>query len=349
MKKIKISTISLKTTPLDIEGNRRNIINALQDKQVENSGIILFPELCLTGYGCEDAFYNSHLWKDAMTSLIKILPHTVGKFVVVGLPVFLSPYLYNCAAVICDGKIAGFIPKQNLANTGIHYEKRWFKEGFNEHELVSYYDMHIPFGNYLFELGDVIIGVEICEDSWVMNRTSHLHSQNGANIILSSGASHFSLGKHEIRRQIFLESSRNQNNIFVYSNLNGNEAGKVVFDAGCMVCQNGELLSEGKRYHMSDYEILNTVVDIDLNHHNRSRYFRDSYYDKTKPIRIIQLEYELEDTQEDLNRPIAVQDEDPFEAFSEVVSLGLFDYMRKTKTKGYTLSLSGGADSAACA
>lgn len=348
MRKIKISSVSLKTTPLDIEGNKQRIIQALQDPATGNSAIVQFPELCISGYGCEDAFYNSYLWKDSLQALLQILPFTMGRVVIVGLPVYITPHLYNCAAVICDSQIVGLVPKRNLANTGIHYEKRWFERGFDGMELFYLDDDRIPFGNCVFQFQDFSLGIEICEDSWVLNRPSQSYSNSGVDIILSLGASHFSLGKHKIREQIFRESSRNQNNIFIYSNLNGNESGKVIFDGGCMVFQNGETIARGKRFHLTDYEVLNAVIDIDLNHHNKAKYFRKIEEIDNK-IRVISLNYDFADSKDALSKQQQPEEISKFDEFSNAVSLGLMDYMLKTKTSGFTLSLSGGADSAACA
>ncbi|MEM7181536.1 MAG: NAD(+) synthase [Spirochaetota bacterium] len=349
MKKIKISSISLKTTPLDLEGNKKKIIAALQDPLSQNSAIVQFPELCITGYGCEDAFYNSHLWKEALQSLNQILPFTMGRIVVVGLPIFRSPYLYNCAAVLCDCKLIGLIPKYNLANTGIHYERRWFQEGTEGVDFYTFQEEKVPFGNCYFQFTDFSLGIEVCEDSWVMQRPSFSHTTVGVDIILSLGASHFALGKHEVRRQIFRESSRSQNNVFVYSNLNGNEAGKVVFDGGCLVAQNGDIVAEGKRYHLKEYEILNAIVDLDLNHHNKAKAFRSLQKTPNSETAQVALDYKISEPMQELSKAKPLLIPSTFEEFTQAVSLGLFDYMTKTRTKGFTVSLSGGADSAACA
>lgn len=349
MKKVKLSSVSMKTTPLDIEGNRKKIIDALKSKEMENSSLILFPELCITGYGCEDAFYNSHLWKEAYQSLIKILPYTSNRIVIVGLPLYVSPFLYNVAAVLCNESILGFLPKKNLANTGIHYEKRWFQEGSEFDDIIRFEKENVPFGNYIFQFADFSLGIEICEDAWVMSRPSHGHTVNGADIIVSPGASHFALGKHEIRRQIFRESSRNQNNIFLYSNLNGNEAGKVIFDGGCMAFQNGRQLAEGNRLFYSDIDIMNVVVDLNVNQHNKSRNFRKTPQDNDFSVKIVYSDYTCIEVHEPLTSPSSFKHESKTEIFSKAVSLGLFDYMIKSHTKGYTISLSGGADSAASA
>ena len=346
MKKIKISSISLKTTPLRIEENRKKILSVLQDPAVHQSGLVVFPELCISGYGCEDAFYNPHLWKESFTALESLLPSTVGKIVVLGLPVFRSPHLYNCAAVLCDGELVCLIPKTNLANTGIHYEKRWFQDHFEGLGEYNYNGVSIPFGNYLVQFLEFSMGVEICEDSWVSNKPSIHYSKMGADVILSLGASHFSFHKQNTRLQIFKEISRSQNCVFVYSNLNGNEAGKVIFEGGSSVYQNGNLTALGERLFFSDYKITNCVVDLDLVNHNRAKSYRDTNESSSNKL---YFPYKLKETSEPISVPMKAPVETIYNSFTDAVTLGLWDYLIKTNSKGFTVSLSGGADSAACA
>ncbi|MCE9501900.1 MAG: NAD(+) synthase, partial [Leptospira sp.] len=348
MKRIKICSISMKTTPLDFHGNTDTIISVLKDTKTENS-LVLFPELCVTGYSCEDAFYNSEVWEKSMDAISEILPSTKNKIALIGLPVFNSPYLYNACIVLANGKIWGAVPKKNLANTGLHYEKRWFRERSSDLGSIATPYGEIPFGNLLFSFDSIKFGIEICEDSWVMNRPSHSYTENGADIIFSPGASHFAFGKQEIRRRIFRESSRTQNSIFVFSNLNGNEAGRVIFDGGCFVSENGEITGEGKRLHFSDFEILETICDIDSSRHEKAKAFRESGNGNMITVQTVQIGFGLKEIQNPVSLPVQVSPENIYTIFTDAVSLGLFDYLLKSGSKGFTLSLSGGADSAACA
>ncbi|MCB1140807.1 MAG: NAD(+) synthase [Leptospiraceae bacterium] len=349
MKKIKITSISMKTTPMDFLRNTETIINVLTNEGTDTS-ICVFPELCISGYGCEDAFFSSELRRKSIDSLEKILPFTTGRIVVVGLPLYYNSSLYNTSAVLFNGEILGLVPKLHLANTGIHYEKRWFREFQSEADTVSIFGQEVPLGNFLFQANGFSFSIEICEDSWVAHRKSAEASLYGAEIILSTGASHFAFGKQETRRRIFQESSRSQGNIFVYSNLNGNESGRVIFEGGCLITALGEIIQEGPRLHFTDYETTSAVLDLDLVKNHRSRFYRDFTEVSDSNLSKINFDFSPLEVSEPLKQKEKIADlPNTMQDFSDAVSLGLFDYLRKTGSKGFTLSLSGGADSSACA
>ena len=349
MNKFKVTSVTMKSTPLDFNGNLKLIKKILEEEENTTSQLILFPELCISGYGCEDAFYNPYVWEKAKKSLEQIKPLSNNKIIVVGLPIFHSSYLYNCAAILCNQKLLGLVPKIHLANTGVHYEKRWFQENYKGYEIINFNHEQIPFGNLLFKSSDFSFGIEICEDSWNSNRPSTQLSSMGADIILSMGASHFSFNKQSIRRRIFSESSRAQNNIFIYSNLNGNESGKIIFEGGSLISQNGEILNEGKRLHFSDFEITKGIIDIDSIKHNKSKNYRNFLNNENNLYTIVSHTLRISHPTENLSQPINPVECNNFKDFSDAVTLGLFDYLIKSKAKGFSLSLSGGADSSACA
>lgn len=342
--KIKLTAAAIRTTPLDIEGNTAKIIDAV--KKDIDSAVILFPELCISGYSCEDVFYNSWLWEDSFKSLLSILPFTDDKVVVVGLPVFKSPYLYNCAAILFNQKIIGLVPKIHLANTGIHYEKRWFKESDFANDTIVINQIEYPFGNSLFDFNGIKIGIEVCEDSWVSERTSNSFAIDGAEIILSPGASHFALGKHEQRKQIFKESSRSQNNVFIFSNLIGNESGKVLFDGGCMIHSCGELIAESNRFGFKDYETVSAIIDIDALHSNKAKFFHRYKHRSFQHATIKSAS--LHSIAGPISGILENEKSNIYNEFTSAVAMGIFDYLIKSRCNGLTISLSGGADSAAC-
>jgi NAD+ synthase (glutamine-hydrolysing) len=364
MSLVKVSAVSLNTTPLDFSGNAHTIINALRDPEVNSSDFILFPELCISGYGCEDAFYKESVWRRSWSSLESILPFTKNKVVILGLPVFHGSFLYNCAVVIFHSKIIALVPKLNLANTGIHYEKRWFHtpNEFIYDEHLSIYDSRegeaIPFGHFLFEKSGIRFALEICEDSWVTKRASHAYAEQGLDILFSPGASHFALGKREIRHRIFQETSRTNQIFTVFTNLCGNESGRAIYEGGAFFCAHGQVIKEGPRLFFNDYRITTSDFSLSEIRSMRAREKRSlstsAEITSAKIIRITtstksQLVVDFRESAQDFeapNPPIYVS---LLEDFTRAVTLGLFDYLRKSKTKGYTLSLSGGADSAACA
>ncbi|TGK09984.1 NAD(+) synthase [Leptospira fletcheri] len=347
------TAVSIRTTPLDFRGNRERILAALE--KCKTSSIVLFPELCISGYGCEDAFYFPWVWEHSWKSLIQIAEASGSRTVVLGLPFFQSPYLYNVAAVVRNGKVIALVPKQNLAQTGVHYENRWFTKGEEADPYAIAPDgSEISFGSILFETDDFNFGIEICEDSWVQTRPGQNLVEAGADLILSPGASHFALGKQETRKRLFGEASRNGAGAVLYSNLNGNESGRLIFEGGSLGFLEGALVAEGPRFHFTDFEFIHLDLDSSDLRSKRARNFRPSGTRESRSksknlqrIRIVEFPSVL--TKERVSPSSAEKGRDDFRDFTRAVSLGLFDYLRKSKTKGYTLSLSGGADSAACA
>ncbi len=124
---IKVAAAAVNQTPLDWDGNQRNILDAIAAARADQVSVLCLPELCITGYGCEDAFHSAGIQATARQLLLEIAPATKGMIVSIGLPLPHRGGLFNTACLIADGRILGFAAKQNLAGEGIHYEPRWFK------------------------------------------------------------------------------------------------------------------------------------------------------------------------------------------------------------------------------
>ncbi|TGM00247.1 NAD(+) synthase [Leptospira jelokensis] len=364
MTKSKIAAVSINTTPLDVLGNFETIRRAILSKDSQDADLILFPELSISGYGCEDAFYRPNLWEKCLQVLHQLKTTSPNQVIVVGLPVFVDAFLYNCMAVLYDGKIQAFVPKLNLANTGVHYEKRWFHapNGFQTKQVRVDGEV-VPFGHYVFSFRDFRFAIEICEDSWASLKPSETYNVNGTDVILSPGASHFAMGKQNIRRQIFQETSRNQNNLQVFTNLCGNESGRIIFEGGAFFASCGNVVKEGPRLHFTPFEVTSLSFDPNEIRASKARNFREPNPNFV-PNQLPTLEFNPNKQVTNGNGRLKVHDKremgidasienkealSPFEEFTKAVCLGLYDYLRKSKTKGYTLSLSGGADSATCA
>lgn len=365
MTKSKIAAVSLNTTPLDFTGNFESIRSAILAKESLDSELILFPELSISGYGCEDAFYRPQVWEKSIQVLNQLKSISPNQVIVVGLPVFVDSFLYNCMAVLYQDKIQALVPKLNLANTGVHYERRWFhapKEFQNK--IISLGEEQIPFGNFVFTFPQWSFAIEICEDSWSSFKPSQWYNLLGADVILSPGASHFAMGKQTIRKQIFKETSRNQNNLQVFTNLCGNESGRIIFEGGAFFASLGNIMKEGPRLHFTPFAVTTHCFHPSEIRAAKARQFREPHPHLTPneipdiPLRTrSQAErkessrFLVTDKREE-NKELSTANTESlsvFEEFTKAVSLGLYDYMRKSKTKGYTLSLSGGADSATCA
>ena len=351
MKLVKVAAGVLNQTPIDWNGNLRNISEAITAAREEGCTLICLPELCITGYGCEDAFHSAGIRSAALDLLKEILPMTTGLVVSVGLPLMYAGGIFNTAALIVDGTLIGFVAKQHLAGDGIHYEPRWFKawpsgvQGEIEIDGVEY-----PIGDIIFDVGGIRIGFEICEDAWVGTRPGGSLAARGTDIIMNPSASHFAFGKHEIRKRFVLEGSRAFNVTYVYSNLVGNESGRAIFDGDAMIASGGQLLATGNRLFFDTHRLTTATVNIEATRMARARTgsFEPSVDGDESDV--IDVAFKWPACQ--LVRS-AVIDEDweidtdlKAEEFCRAVALGLFDYMRKSFSRGFVVSLSGGCDSA---
>ena len=159
MKLIRVGAAVLNQTPLDWEGNQCNILGAIRAAKEQDVSVLCLPELCITGYGCEDAFHSPGVLRTAWEVLQDTVAATRGIIVSIGLPLFYQKGVFNTACLICDGQIAGFAAKQYLAGEGIHYEPRWFKpwpSGVHTEIIIG--DRSYILGDIFFDCGGIKIG-----------------------------------------------------------------------------------------------------------------------------------------------------------------------------------------------
>ena len=350
---IQVATASLNQTPLDWAGNQRRIETVLQRARAEGVSLLVLPELCTTGYGCEDAFLGPDVAKRAWSMLMELVPQTKGMVVSVDMSVRRRGGPYNTACVVANGRIAGFAAKEHLAGEGIHYEPRWFKPWPN-HQVVQLErdGQSYPFGDVFFDFSGVRVGFEICEDAWVAQRRGALDG-HAMDIIVNPSASHFAFGKHEVRERLVLEGSRSMAVTYLYANLLGNEAGRVIYDGGCYIGQNGALLAQSPRLTFDESVLTTAVVDIEA---SRTEQVRTTSFqaDRTDPgAKRVSVDFEFPRASmvrsEPINPPWETSKHHKEEELMRSLTLALFDYLRKSHSRGFVLSISGGADSAAAA
>ncbi len=305
-----IGGATLNQTPLDWDTNTLHIIEAIQQARKENVQLLCLPELCITAYGCEDLFLSDWLYTTALEELQKIIPQTQDIAVIVGLPILFKNTRYNCACIIENKKILGFYAKNHLANDGVHYEHRWFSSwNFKDETQINVFGNYYPLGKAVYNIQGHKIGIEICEDAWRKNRPANNYEQ--VDIILNPSASHFAFDKTKIRQDIVLKSSIKYNCAYVYVNLLGNEAGRMIYDGEILIAKKGLFYTQNTRL---SYQEINLIT------------------------------YDLYNSS-----PIEINDFSKNKEFPKAVGLALFDYLRKSWSKSFVLSLSGGADSSACA
>ncbi|HEV3344576.1 MAG TPA: NAD(+) synthase [Pirellulales bacterium] len=353
MKLIKVSAAVLNQTPLDWDGNKRRILAAMGAARAAGVTLLCLPELCVTGYGCEDAFLSPGLQSMALQVLGEIVPETRGMIVSLGLPLLYRHGLFDVACLAADGRILGFTAKRFLAGDGIHYEPRWFKPWPAGHRgQVSVLGCDYPVGDIHYNCGGLKIGFEICEDAWVANRPGSELALRGVDVIFNPSASHFAFGKAEVRHRFVLEGSRAFGVSYIYANLLGNEAGRAIYDGGALVASGGKLVAAGPRFSFADFQLTSALIDVDA---TRMAQSRTGSFAPT-------LEAEADCVRADFTFPQLVPEAEApgiadweksayvkEEEFARAISLGLFDYLRKSRSRGFVVSLSGGVDSATVA
>jgi len=355
---IRVGGIALNQTPLDWDGNRDRIIAAIQTARECGIAVLCLPELCITGYGCEDAFQSPGVQRMAWQVLLaEIEPHTSELIVAVGLPVRFESSAYDAAAVLVDGRLAGLVCKQHLAGAGIHYEPRWFRpwpKGRRAHLAVD--GRSVPIGDLRFDCGGIRIGFEICEDAWAADRPGASLAARGVDLILNPSASHFAFGKDEIRRRFVQEGSRAFGVTYIYANLLGNEAGRAIYDGGVIIATSGKIAAAGRRFSFAEQACTAAVVDVDATRLGQARMSLEPALPSAADADCVSLAFappqlapEVESTAGDARDGWETGLHVKEEEFTRAVALGLFDYQRKSRSRGFVVSASGGADSSAVA
>jgi NAD+ synthase (glutamine-hydrolysing) len=356
MKLVRVAAAALNQTPLDWEGNQRRIAELLVQARSAGVSLLCLPEMCISGYGCEDAFHGLGVQRESMRRLLSLLPETSGMVVTFGLPVLYRKAIFNAVAVAVDGRLAGIAAKRNLAGDGIHYEPRWFKPWpAGERVEIEVGGERFPLGDLLFEAGGVRFGFEICEDAWVAERPGAALAREAVDFILNPSASHFAFGKLETRRRFVLEGSRAFGVGYVYANLLGNEAGRTIYDGGTMIAVGGRMVADGRRFGFGDWGLTEAVVDVDDIRTQQARIASFAPDLAAPSARTIAVPFVWPAIPSREESPREAPPREKWESSSFIkeeelaraVSLGLFDYVRKSRSKGFVVSLSGGCDSAA--
>ena len=311
---LKLGAAAINQTPIAWDNNLSNIKEAIDQARKKKVELLCLPEMCIPGYSCEDLFFSKWLTEKSIEKLLEIRQWCKDIAVVVGLPIWYNNRLYNCAAFISNSKIEGITAKQHLPGYGVHYETRWFSRWIpGESVTIKIGDEDIPFGDVTYKLKNIKIGFEICEDAWSVPRPAHRLSDLGVDLILNPSASHFSFGKTELREDIVLSASEKFRCGYVYVNTLGNEAGRIVYDGEIIIAQNNRLTGRNKRFSFKNVDLSVCYMDFDNPDNSTTCKEKD--------------------------------DTDKFLEFRNSIALALFDYMRKSRSQGFILSLSGGADS----
>jgi NAD+ synthase (glutamine-hydrolysing) len=352
MKVIKVASGVVNQTPLDWDGNYsrlKAVIHQAQDQEVD---VLCLPELAISGYGCEDSFHAPHVLETSWNQLLRLKEEVTSAVVIVGLPFSYQGTTFNVAAILAHQQIVGLVPKKFLAGDGIHYEPRWFKawsEGV--HEIYQFENLRIPIGDIYFDFGGLKLGLEICEEAWVPHRPGAQLALRGVDLIVNPSASHFAFDKIGVRKNFVIEGSRAFGVGYDYSNLLGNEAGRTIFDGGALIASQGKLIAQGPRFIFNDSHLTVGFIDVEVNRMARSRTGSFQPQLRSENNDCVVVPYSIKDKK--LSQNSSLEKTPSWESslhlkeeeFFRAVTLGLFDYLRKSRSKGFVVSLSGGLDS----
>ena len=360
--RVAVTTPALRVA--DTEFNTDTIIASLEELVTKGCQLVVFPELCVTGYSCGDLFYQSLLLEHARSSLQRIAKFTENRniAVVVGLPLEINGRLYNCAAFLGNGEVLGVIPKTYLPTTNEYYEERWFTSAIHcASTEVELNGEVVPFGtDLLFNANNIpfcVIGIEICEDLWAVNPPSGDKALHGATVLLNPSASNEILGKSEYRRELVKHQSARCIAAYLYAGSGPNESTTDVVYAGhSLIAENGIVLAETNRFQFSAQTRI-ADVDLELLRNERLKNSSFSAGDSGQRFRVIGFSAAAQPNlyaDGELLRSVSPTPFIPFsptrraehcEEIFNIQSTGLAKRLMHTHIRRVSLGLSGGLDS----
>lgn len=342
----------------DTEQNSKEIVNLIKESFDNKSDIIVFPELCITGYSCGDLFFSKTLLNATNKGVSYIIDKTKNLDIIsiVGLPIYDGAHLLNCAIVIQKGNILGIIPKTHIPNYGEFCESRWFSSG--EESMATEISMNnqmVPLSsNLIFDFGDMKVAVEIGEDMCVSTPPSSYHALKGANIICNLSAENAVIGKSSYRKMLVKQKSLNSHCAYVYTSAGiGESTTDALYCGHTLIGENGSVLVDEMQTNFES-KISYSEIDLDRLEADRKKHtmLKPLYSDKPE-YKIIKSTHKYQ-VLGNLNRNISCYPFIPhceteknkrMQEIYDILSLSLAKRLRHTNINAPVIGISGGLDS----
>ena len=352
---VKVAAATPDIRVADVEFNTQNIINAMEEAQKNGAKILVFPELCVTGYTCSDLFDHSVLLKASRKALLEIAENTNDKdmLVFVGAPLEVNGKLYNVAAAMNQGEIIGLTTKTFLPNYGEFYEMRQFTPGPQTVRKITFEGKKIPFGpQILFQaegMEELVVAAEICEDVWSPVPPSIQAALEGATVIVNCSASDETIGKDTYRRALISGQSARLISGYIYANAGeGESTTDLVFGGHNIIAENGTILKESSRY-------VNEIIysELDLQRITGERR-KNTTFQPLDEETLVRVPFTVEETKTFLTRtfpkkPFVPSDEQTraqrCEEILTIQAMGLKKRLAHTNARTAVVGISGGLDS----
>ena len=357
---IKVAAATPQIRVADPEYNANQIMAMIDHAETAEAKIVVFPELCLTGYTCGDLFLQDCLLKEAREQLLRIARYTGKKsedtLCFIGLPIEKDGKLFNVAAAVQRGKILALIPKKNIPTYGEFYEMRHFTPGNENAVPFQIGEDNVPFGmNILIDLSEAVeglkIGCEICEDVWVPDAPDIAHALHGATLLVNLSASNETVGKDSYRKQLIASTSARLVAGYIYCSAGDGESTQdIVFGGHNIIAENGTVLSEQKLFENG---ITCADLDIERIRHERRKMTTFQMKDDENVI-YTNIKGDMKSVQTNLTRKFATKPFVPSDAkerakrCEQILSIqsgGLKKRFAHTGCKSAVIGVSGGLDS----
>ncbi|KAH8927037.1 glutamine-dependent NAD(+) synthetase with GAT domain-containing protein [Atractiella rhizophila] len=368
-----VATCSLNQWALDFEGNLERIKSSIVIAKERGARLRVGPELEICGYGCADHFLEGdtilHSFEVLKELLLFTRPGEPGDEIIIdtGMPVNHKNVIYNCRIIVFNGKILLIRPKMWMANSGNYRELRWFTPWGKHRQVEDTFlprmikevtgQTTVPFGDALISTYDTCIGIELCEELFTPASPHILMGLDGAEIFTNSSGSHHELRKLDTRINLMLEATTKLGGVYLYSNQQGCDGDARLYYDGCaLVAMNGAVLAQGSQFSLQDVEVVTSTIDLeDIRSYRNGMNSWRQQADKAESYKRIEVPFALSTGKSEdlLVMELGMKQEVRYHRPEEEIALGpacwLWDYLRRSRTAGYFVPLSGGIDSCATA